>query len=304
MKAVIGTVNENLKSTVPVDVMRDDYEWKQFSLLLDTGFNEDIALRPGLLDQYRLGTDPSRKRRTPAHVLENYDFWWQDPPYKVELRWRGRQGRAGLHLLKPKPTCPPGLLGTKQLKHYRVTVDAIEGGIITIDSGLSLCRKGIWGWRPRGRGPQIPCEEFPEDYRKWSNLYLSWTGLKVQDSAGEWHSILANVDTGNFTGLSLPTAWVTKLGLRLPGKVKINTKEGSIVVDKGEVQVIWQGKERPVECIHQDDYPPIIGMKLLKGYKVTMDFNMPRTAAEIRPLLRPISSLGNFFDSLAHRLRS
>ena len=303
MKTVVGAMNESLVPIVPVDFMGEYNQWEQVGLLLDTGFNGDTALRANLPDQYFLRTNPSRKLRTPDLVLEDYDFWWQRPPYQVELRWGGRQGKAGLRLLKPPSA--EGLLGTNQLKYYRVTVDVIKGGSVTIDSEPSPSRQGVRWWKQRESERQIPLAEFPEDYWKWMSSYLSWASLLVQDSDGGWHSILANIDTGSANGLSLPTYWVTKLGVRLPGKDQIYTTDGPKVVEKGEAKVIWQGKECTVECIHRaDDSPPLIGMRLLKGYRVTMDFHMPRTAAEIWPMRRSISSMGSFFDFLLHRLRS
>ena len=168
---------------------------------------------------------------------------------------------------------------------YRVvTVDVMKGGTATVDSiPLRLEHRRTLrrlGGRKR-QSPSIePSLENIDEYCKWADFNFPWTNLPVQDKEGKWHIVWVKVDTGNDGELSLPTSWVTRLGLTLPEESEMQTPDGIKAVKHGTVKVKWRRKEKPVECRHVEGYPPLIGMKLLEGTRATMNFTYPRPAVE------------------------
>ena len=198
------------------------------------------------------------------------------------------------------------------LRYRRVTVDAVEGGTVTVDAILRDSGRGM-SWRPFGKrereGPfgENP-KEYQEDYEKWMCRYLPWTSLRIRDCEGDWHTVWVNVDTGFNGDLSLPPGWVSRLGLRLPNECEIETVNGPLPAQSGEVEVIWKGKRRLIESIRRNcGAPPLIGMKLLKGNSITIDFQGPAGRdiyVDIKPIPESGSSMERFLRSFATRLRS
>ena len=305
MNAIGGRVNERLIPIVPVGVRREENEWQEVNLLLDTGFNGDLCLEAPLLDRHCLATRPPRQLVTPDEALERYDCRGPNAPYELEVLWKRFPRDASLRLMREyaedRPFC--GMLGTGLLRYHMVTVDVVEGGTVTVDDVHSSTERRGPRWRPGKNKHPRPSTENLEEYLEWFSEHLPWTNLPVQDSAGRWRSVWVNVDTGDNGELTLPTSWVAKLGLKLPETSTIQTPNGSESVNQGDGKVKWQGRERWVKCQHREGVPPLIGMKLLQGNRVTMDFTCPRPAAEIRQIPGPARSKRGLFDPLADFFR-
>ena len=116
MNVTRGKVNENLLPIVPVSAKKEDNEWQEINLLLDTGFNGDICLEAALLDGHCLATQPHRQLLTPDEALESYDNRGPIAPYKFEVLWKGSPREASLRLLEKHPFC--GTLGTGLLLYH------------------------------------------------------------------------------------------------------------------------------------------------------------------------------------------
>ena len=84
-------------------------------------------------------------------------------------------------------------------------------------------------------------------------------------------SITAVIDTG-FTGfLSLPIATIRELELSWSYRDRATLGDGSeVLFDIYEGMVIWGGQYREIE-INAAETEPLIGMSLLRGYRLQVD---------------------------------
>ena len=84
-------------------------------------------------------------------------------------------------------------------------------------------------------------------------------------------SIKALIDTG-FTGfLSLPISLITELDLSWKYRDRGTLGDGSeTLFDIYEGNVIWDGEYREIE-INQAETEPLLGMMMLKGYRLQVD---------------------------------
>ena len=84
-------------------------------------------------------------------------------------------------------------------------------------------------------------------------------------------SITAVIDTG-FTGfLSLPIATIRELELSWSYRDRATLGDGSeVLFDIYDGMVIWGGKYREIE-INAAETEPLIGMSLLRGYRLQVD---------------------------------
>jgi clan AA aspartic protease len=91
--------------------------------------------------------------------------------------------------------------------------------------------------------------------------------LVVRSAHGREHEIEAIIDTG-FTGsLSLPSAFITDLGLVWYGRAQAILADGSVhVFDVYAATIIWDGQERIVE-IDAADTDPLVGMGLIYNHE-------------------------------------
>ena len=137
----------------------------------------------------------------------------------------------------------------------------------------------------------------------WSHLNLPWTTLQVQDWEGEWRNLWVTVDTGDNGDLSLPARCLNRLGLTLPYESEIETVHDLETVKVGDAKVKWQGEERLVECRQRKNKPPLVGMKLLQGHRLTMDFFHPGSPVEIGRIPRTARSDKGLVASMVDHLR-
>lgn len=84
-------------------------------------------------------------------------------------------------------------------------------------------------------------------------------------------SVNAVIDTG-FTGyLSLPSSIVTELQLPWSYRERATLGDGSeTFFDIHDASIIWDGEFREIE-ISVADTDPLLGMKMLRGYRLQVD---------------------------------
>ena len=302
-RPIEGIVNKHLVPMVPVSIRTKDNGWQEFKLLVDTGFNGEIMLEPELLDRYNLATRPDHRSMTPETILKSEENWEPQAPYKGAIKWKGQEQTTGIRLVPG--SLVDGMLGTALLKCQRLTVDVIEGGTASI---RHIPRRSFWIIRRRSARKVKTVPTFGGDLwepLRWSCSYFPWTKLKVQDSEGQYTPLWVNVDTGDSEELSLPTRMITRFGMKASGKSRIHTTKGCEEVDCGNVNVIWQGEELIVKWRQRsDEHPPLVGMKLFRGTRITVDFDQSIPIADIRRIPEPPRSVWGILGSLRKHPRS
>ena len=187
------------------------------------------------------------------------------PPHWVELQLEGIPRIVEDKIVKSDDFS--GVIGPSLLLNRRITIDVVKDGVVEIDcipAPTLLARIRSLIRKPERQRPSF-------EY-VWN---LPWTDMVIKDSKGGWRHFSANVDTGNSEHLSLPPNKVEEFGLRLPGKCWVNAPDGPFHASCGEVEICWQGSSCTIECIqHQDEKPPLIGMKLLRGNRITIDLDV------------------------------
>ena len=305
MNMIIGTVNSHLMPIVPVNVRNEDNDWEQFELLLDTGFDGAVALELDLINRHCLQTRPTRLLLTPEFVSERDPKWGHIPPFTVEALLDGAPREASLLILDEHPFS--GMLGTEILKFHRVTVDVVEGGLATVETCPRSPAAAWAGANSEIANAQDPSEKTRKTMRSGCTETFRGPAFRFGDGEGDWHTIWVNVDTGSSEELSLPSSWVSRLGLRLPNESQMETVNGPLAGHSGKVEIIMEGERHCTECFSRNDgAPPLIGMKLLEGNRITIDFEDfagTNEDVEIKPIPKSRPYMGGFLRSLADRLR-
>jgi clan AA aspartic protease len=94
--------------------------------------------------------------------------------------------------------------------------------------------------------------------------------LTVRGPTGQEHEIEAVIDTGFDGALSLPLADITALGLPWRRRGRALLADGTeSVFDIYEATVVWDGRPRRV-AVDAADIAPLVGMRLLRGYELTI----------------------------------
>jgi clan AA aspartic protease len=76
------------------------------------------------------------------------------------------------------------------------------------------------------------------------------------------------IDTGFSGFLTLPTALINALGLRIRGRAQVTLADSSMVLTNVYTgAVIWDGQPRVIE-IDAADIDPLVGMSLLRGFEL------------------------------------
>ena len=239
----------------------------------DTLYRHGIALAP---DRNAPATiDPED---LPGDSISAFPHW-------VELLLEGHPRPAEAEI-RDLPSLS-GLIGMKLWHGRRITMDVVKKGAVTIDSIPSptvLARL-----KSRFHTPTVQCHssEYPP-----LSMRLPWVDVTIKDIEGRYHTICANVDTGNSGHLTLPPSCVEGFGLGLLAKCRVNAIGGKVNASCGDVDIVWRGSHRTVECIQREDVDrPIIGMKLLSGKRITIDFDYLPPTVGIGPI--PGSALSN-----------
>jgi len=107
--------------------------------------------------------------------------------------------------------------------------------------------------------------------------------IKVHGKGGRVKEIVALVDTGYTSFLSLPPAIVASLGLTWDDANKGTLADGSeCIFDVYQATVVWDGK--PVRVfVDELDGEPLLGMGLLNGYELRVE-GRPRGKVTIKRL--------------------
>jgi clan AA aspartic protease len=94
--------------------------------------------------------------------------------------------------------------------------------------------------------------------------------LQVKGLRGREQEVEAVIDTGYTASLTLPPALIQALGLRWQTVDRVKLADGSTCMfDVYEGKVVWDGKVRQI-LIDEADADPLVGMRLLKGYELSM----------------------------------
>lgn len=293
---ISGFMNPYLLPIVPVSVRKENGDWLHLDVLLDTGFNGEIALEHGLVSEYGLAAQPKDDMPEPIGLLQTPISSTTISSQAVELELGDTRLLASVHLLDQHPFS--GQLGTALLLNRRITLDVVENGAVNIDwTPLPRHRPGILQ-KLGVRKWQLPHPE----YMTWWIDSLPWMNVSIKDGAGRWRSLSATVDTGDSGELRLPSNYVERLGLKFRDKTQVQNIRGPAEESCGRVEIIWNGRKRPVHCTeHQEDIPPVVGMKLFSGNRVTIDVNHLGTAVKFSRIPRSFSLRRSLFRSLSRR---
>ncbi len=95
--------------------------------------------------------------------------------------------------------------------------------------------------------------------------------LLLRDSLGVGHEIDAIIDTGFDGSFCLPRTLINELQLSFAGETEVVLGDGqSVHLSVFEANVEFGGRIRCVDAL-QAEGSPLVGMKLLLGYRVTID---------------------------------
>ncbi|MFM9959933.1 MAG: clan AA aspartic protease [Planctomycetaceae bacterium] len=101
--------------------------------------------------------------------------------------------------------------------------------------------------------------------------------------SGQTESCDAVIDTGFTDWLTLPPSMVNDLELRRISSGKVALADGSSrIFEIYQADILWSGRKQRVQ-IYECDTTPLIGMRLMKGCRLTMDIET-QDKVEIVPL--------------------
>jgi clan AA aspartic protease len=121
-----GYVNENYEAMISVAV-KNGNSLKSFDAVIDTGFTGFLSLPTAIIIELELQWS-YRDRATLGDGSETvFDV------YNAEILWNGQLREIEIDSAETEP-----LLGMALLRGYRLQVDTIEGGLVTIESLLDL----------------------------------------------------------------------------------------------------------------------------------------------------------------------
>jgi clan AA aspartic protease len=121
-----GYVNENYEAMISVAVQNGS-TLKSFDAVIDTGFTGFLSLPIAIIME--LGLEWSyRDRATLGDGSETvFDV------YNAEILWNGQLREIEIDAAETEP-----LLGMALLRGYRLQVDTIEGGLVSIETLLNM----------------------------------------------------------------------------------------------------------------------------------------------------------------------
>jgi clan AA aspartic protease len=117
-----GYVNENYEAIISVAV-KNGNSLKSFDAVIDTGFTGFLSLPIAIIMELELQWS-YRDRATLGDGSETvFDV------YNAEILWNGQLREIEIDAAETEP-----LLGMALLRGYRLQVDTIEGGLVTIET--------------------------------------------------------------------------------------------------------------------------------------------------------------------------
>lgn len=121
-----GRVNQRCEAVISVAV-RGGNKLKSVDAVIDTGFNGFLSLPIAVIMELALPWN-YRDRATLGDGSETlFDV------YDAEVIWNGQYREIEINAAETEP-----LLGMRMLKGYRLQVDTIEGGLVTIEMLLNV----------------------------------------------------------------------------------------------------------------------------------------------------------------------
>ena len=121
-----GYVNENYEAMISVAV-KNGNSFKSFDVVIDTGFTGFLSLPIAIIMELELQWS-YRDRATLGDGSETvFDV------YNAEILWNGQFREIEIDAAETEP-----LLGMALLRGYRLQVDTVEGGLVTIETLLNL----------------------------------------------------------------------------------------------------------------------------------------------------------------------
>jgi len=115
-----GYVNENYEAVIPV-VVKNGAKLKSVNAVIDTGFTGFLSLPSAIIAELELPWS-YRDRATLGDGSETlFDI------YEANVIWDGQFREIEINSANTEP-----LLGMRMLRGYRLQVDAVEGGVVTI----------------------------------------------------------------------------------------------------------------------------------------------------------------------------
>ena len=247
-------------------------------MLLDTGFEGRLLVAVNAIRQHEIETDPIINLPDRDFFCRLDDSLTPKWPRKVKLLMEGNQRVVQAEIINMRDFS--GVIGAGLLSSRRITIDVIENGTVEVGRIPSPTSKGSIRslfCRPERQSPYSDCPPFGSN--------LPWKETKVKDSAGAYHTLCANVDTGDNGELTLPPSEVEEFGFRFLGRCRLNVIGRQVNASCGEVEIVWQEESRTVQCRQRSDVDrPIIGMKLLSGNRITIDVGYPTKIVDISPI--------------------
>lgn len=116
-----GRVTGDLKAKIEIEIRDGDGVWNVLEVVIDTGFNGQLALPEETTRSLGLVLDRFRRVTPAIGGTRAVAFGY------VELRWEDVPIRARVIQAGTEP-----LLGMALLSNHRVTIDAIANGPVTI----------------------------------------------------------------------------------------------------------------------------------------------------------------------------
>ncbi|MCC5900006.1 MAG: clan AA aspartic protease [Phormidium sp. BM_Day4_Bin.17] len=117
---VRGYVNQNYEAMLPV-VVRNNDKLKSITAVIDTGFTGFLSLPISLITELELSWS-YRDRATLGDGSEVlFDI------YDAMVIWGGQYREIEINAAETEP-----LLGMNMLRGYRLQVDTVQGGLVTI----------------------------------------------------------------------------------------------------------------------------------------------------------------------------
>ena len=289
-----GIVSGHLLPMIPVSLKKLDGDWQNLNILLDTGSEVGFMLPETTASRH--GIAIRLDYNSPASIVSVQRLGNSMPmsPCWVELQLEGYPRVVEAQIISRDAFS--GVIGPTLLLNRRITMDIVEHGEVSIDripapTALARIRSLI----------RKPERQWPSLEYVWK---LPWLDVAIKDSRGRWRSFSANVDTGDNGALSLPPSYVEEFGLGLFDKCTVNTVDGPLNASCGQVEILWQGSPCTVQCIQrQEQHPPLIGMKLLRGNRMTIDVGDPAPLAQIARIPRSALANKGSFQSSWNRIR-
>ena len=118
-----GTVSDELQAWVAVEVLDGNGQPRPVEVVLDTGFNGDLALPPTTIR--RLNLPPEIRRPAVTATGDRYSLM----TYRATVLWDGQPRYVQVIEADSEP-----LLGMELLLDSLVTLEVRDGGHVTVDA--------------------------------------------------------------------------------------------------------------------------------------------------------------------------